>query len=210
MNPARCQICCSVSSSKKCSRSTLTASRSRRPARAEDCGLRRAVRVLSAVSWTVLVAVSWTVLIAVVAAVLVVAATASIIVAAASSVVVVVTVLTDLKDRALAPADGGDLEESAHRVGDAALLADYAAHVVICDEEVEDDVVLGLSVRTSDGRDLGTLEEVLANPGGDVYVVRGPLGEVLIPAHEDFVLEVNLESRTITIEPVPGLLPDPR
>jgi 16S rRNA processing protein RimM len=68
--------------------------------------------------------------------------------------------------------------------------------------------LVGLAVSADDGRALGTLEEVLANPGGDVYVIRGPLGEVLVPAHEDFVLDVDLERGLMLIEAVPGLIPD--
>lgn len=68
--------------------------------------------------------------------------------------------------------------------------------------------LVGLAVRTDDGRDLGRIEEILPTAAHDVYVIRGPLGEVLVPAVEDFVLDVDLAAGVVTVEAVPGLLPD--
>ena len=68
--------------------------------------------------------------------------------------------------------------------------------------------LIGLAVRTTDGRDLGTLAEVMTTGGADVYVVRGPLGEVLLPAVAEVISEIDLEARTMTVEPMAGLLPE--
>jgi len=70
--------------------------------------------------------------------------------------------------------------------------------------------LLGLSVRSSDGRDLGRVTDILSTAGNDVYIVQGPLGEVLVPAIDDIVQNVDIEGGEITIEVVPGLLPDSR
>lgn len=51
----------------------------------------------------------------------------------------------------------------------------------------------GLRGVVSDGRDLGKLTEVMQPGGNDVYVFRGPLGEVLVPALRSVVLKVDLE-----------------
>ena len=51
----------------------------------------------------------------------------------------------------------------------------------------------GLRGLASDGRDLGALEEVLQPGGNDVYIFRGPLGEVLVPALKSVVLKVDLD-----------------
>lgn len=67
--------------------------------------------------------------------------------------------------------------------------------------------LIGLAVRSEDGRDLGAITEVIATGGTDVYVARGPLGEVLIPATEQVIKEIDLGARTMTIEVIPGLLP---
>jgi len=67
--------------------------------------------------------------------------------------------------------------------------------------------LLGMQVRATDGRDLGRVTDVLSTAGSDVFVVNGPAGEVLLPAVEDIVQDVDLRARRITIEIVPGLLP---
>jgi len=66
--------------------------------------------------------------------------------------------------------------------------------------------LVGLAVRSLDGRELGHVVDVLSTPENDVYVVKGPGGEVLIPAVDDVVREIDLRTG-ITIEIVPGLLP---
>ena len=62
-------------------------------------------------------------------------------------------------------------------------------------------------VRGVDGRDLGRVTDVLSAPENDIYVISGPSGEVLIPAVDDVVQDVDLSAGLITIEIVPGLLP---
>ena len=66
--------------------------------------------------------------------------------------------------------------------------------------------LIGLRVVTAGGRDLGTVTEVLQTGANDVYVARGPGGEVLIPAIGDVVESIDLDQRTITITPLPGML----
>ncbi len=68
--------------------------------------------------------------------------------------------------------------------------------------------LIGLRVTTTGGEDLGEITDVFATAGNDVFVVRSPRGEVLIPAVEDVVQEISLPDRRVTIEPIPGLLPD--
>lgn len=54
--------------------------------------------------------------------------------------------------------------------------------------------LLELRVVDQDGKLIGVLEEILETGANDVYVVRGPEGaEILVPAIEGVVLEVNLE-----------------
>ena len=66
--------------------------------------------------------------------------------------------------------------------------------------------IIGLAVRTTGGRDLGTLAEIIETGSNDVYVARGPDGETLIPAIPDIVQDVDLEAGVITVETLPGLL----
>jgi 16S rRNA processing protein RimM len=66
--------------------------------------------------------------------------------------------------------------------------------------------LIGLAVRATDGRDLGRITEVISTPENDVFVVQGPLGEVLIPATDDVVRGIDLDERVATVEVIPGLL----
>jgi 16S rRNA processing protein RimM len=64
----------------------------------------------------------------------------------------------------------------------------------------------GMDVETETGEWLGRVAEVLRGGAHDVYLVRGPRGEVLLPAIEDVILMLDLEARTMTIHLLPGML----
>lgn len=66
--------------------------------------------------------------------------------------------------------------------------------------------VVGLEVRTTDGRFLGRVASVLTTGNNDVYVVAGEGGEVLVPAIDDVVKSVDLERGRITVDAIEGLL----
>ena len=69
------------------------------------------------------------------------------------------------------------------------------AHAVELDEDTTFLCDLyGLKGAVDDGRDLGKLTDVMQPGGNDVYVFRGPLGEVLVPALKSVVLAVDLEA----------------
>lgn len=58
----------------------------------------------------------------------------------------------------------------------------------------------GLRGVVDDGRELGRLTEVMQPGGNDVYVFRGPLGEVLVPALKSVVTAVNLEAGEMRLD----------
>ena len=65
----------------------------------------------------------------------------------------------------------------------------------------------GLRVRTTDGRDIGTVVEVLHTPAGELLAVnRGQAGELLVPFVSAIVTSVSLEDRIAEIDPPEGLL----
>jgi len=67
--------------------------------------------------------------------------------------------------------------------------------------------VLGLSVvNEADGALLGHLDHIIWTPGHDVYVVRQGEREVLLPAVEEVIVEINLEAGVIKVLPPEGLL----
>jgi 16S rRNA processing protein RimM len=67
--------------------------------------------------------------------------------------------------------------------------------------------VMGLPVKNAaDGVLLGYLEEIIPTPAHDVYVVRQGDREVLLPAVEDVIVDINLEEGIIKAAPPEGLL----
>lgn len=62
--------------------------------------------------------------------------------------------------------------------------------------------LIGLRVVNKLGQTLGVLDQILETGANDVYVVKAPGGsEILIPAVDDFILEVNLERGEILAAP---------
>ena len=63
--------------------------------------------------------------------------------------------------------------------------------------------LLGMEVLDAHGASLGHLEEVLDTPANDVYLVRNSEGELLIPAIDSVVKEVDVPGRRMVVE-LPG------
>mgnify|MGYP001431455805 CR=1 FL=1 len=62
--------------------------------------------------------------------------------------------------------------------------------------------VIGLRVVNQDGSEIGILDDILESRANDVYMVKAADGtEILIPAVDEFILEINLEQRVITVAP---------
>ena len=55
--------------------------------------------------------------------------------------------------------------------------------------------LIGCHGADDEGRDLGELVDVMQPGGNDVYVFRGLLGEVLVPALKDVVLRVDVREK---------------
>ena len=65
--------------------------------------------------------------------------------------------------------------------------------------------LLGLRVRSREGADLGEVADVFATGSNDVYVVRGPAGELLLPALASVILEIDVDRGVMLVEVPPGL-----
>jgi len=83
-----------------------------------------------------------------------------------------------------------------------------------CLPDLEEDTyywfdLVGLRVYNTAGTLLGRLEEVIPTPGNDIYVVKGRQNgqprEMLIPATGDVVLKIDLEGKTMIVDPPEGL-----
>ena len=67
--------------------------------------------------------------------------------------------------------------------------------------------LIGLRVVTDDGRQLGMVREILETGANDVLVVRPSMGEeILLPAIDPVILQVNLEQGVMQVHLLPGLI----
>lgn len=69
--------------------------------------------------------------------------------------------------------------------------------------------ILGLTVHDLRGdRDIGTLQDVMNLPAGDIYLVKNGDAEYMIPANPVFVKNIDLETGIITVETIGGMTGD--
>jgi 16S rRNA processing protein RimM len=68
--------------------------------------------------------------------------------------------------------------------------------------------VIGLTVRTEDGRVIGKINDVLKMPAQDLYVVTGSGREILIPAVRQIIKKIDVEAGVMVVDPVEGLVED--
>lgn len=70
--------------------------------------------------------------------------------------------------------------------------------------------IIGCSVYTQDGKQLGNVDRVIHTGSNDVYVTKGSMGEILIPGLKKVVLDVDVKARRITVsaQELEGLLPN--
>lgn len=100
-------------------------------------------------------------------------------------------------------ADRGDAEVVAKQ----SLFAPEEALPPLDDDELFVHDLIGLDVVTDDGDPIGTLSNVLTLPAHDVYVVHAPgQPERMIPAVENFIVDIDLEAGRIVVRPIEGLL----
>jgi 16S rRNA processing protein RimM len=66
--------------------------------------------------------------------------------------------------------------------------------------------VVGFEVVQLNGESVGKITSIMSTPGGEIYVVRGPAKEHLIPAVKEIIEEVDFTAGKMVINPPPGLL----
>jgi 16S rRNA processing protein RimM len=67
--------------------------------------------------------------------------------------------------------------------------------------------VIGLQVLTTEGEKLGSVEEILETGANDVYVVRREDGgELLLPATQNVIQEIDLDHGRMFVRLIPGLI----
>ena len=65
--------------------------------------------------------------------------------------------------------------------------------------------LIGLEVKTAEGRVLGTLADIIVTGAHPIYQVRDGVRELLVPASPGVVQDVNLAARTMTVSLPKGL-----
>lgn len=65
--------------------------------------------------------------------------------------------------------------------------------------------LLGLVVETTDGEHLGQLVEILITGANDVYLVRGPSGEILLPDIPTVIKAIDAQAGKMIVAMIPGL-----
>ncbi|MGE4556920.1 MAG: ribosome maturation factor RimM [Desulfovibrionaceae bacterium] len=67
--------------------------------------------------------------------------------------------------------------------------------------------ILGCEVAAEDGSPLGVLDQFSEHGGQEVWSIATPDGrEILLPARPEFVKDIDVAARRITVAPPPGLL----
>ncbi len=68
--------------------------------------------------------------------------------------------------------------------------------------------LIGLDVYTDEDEHLGKITDIIETGANDVFVVRGPRGEVLLPDIDECILDVDLDAGSMTVHILAGLLGD--
>ena len=95
--------------------------------------------------------------------------------------------------------------DDAERLRSMQVVVDYDDRMEMPDEDTFyiDDIV-GMEVHTEDGKVLGCVTEVISNPANDIYCI----GDVMIPAVSEFILNIDMQKKTILVHLIPGMLPE--
>ena len=65
--------------------------------------------------------------------------------------------------------------------------------------------IVGMTVVEENGTLLGKVTEIISTGANDVYLVAGPEGELLLPAIESVILEIDLEADRMVVHLLEGL-----
>lgn len=67
--------------------------------------------------------------------------------------------------------------------------------------------MIGLEVYTDEGEKLGVLDDIFNWGSSDIYVVKNELGkQILLPAIEDVIKNIDMEQRKMIVHLIPGLM----
>lgn len=100
-----------------------------------------------------------------------------------------------------------DLTTSGALVGCTLMVRDADLPAGWADAEEEFDAV-GMRVEDVERGYLGEVVETIVTGANDVWVIEGPLGEVLLPVIDQVVVSIDEDAALIVVRALDGLLPD--
>lgn len=68
--------------------------------------------------------------------------------------------------------------------------------------------LIGMQVVTEDQTVIGIVKDIIETGANDVYVLTTDTGEVLVPAHEETLVNIDIDAEIITMKLPDGLLPE--
>ena len=101
---------------------------------------------------------------------------------------------------------GSDTPEQAEELRDQILRIAFVVAAPLQPNQYYHYQIIGLSVVTLEGEELGRITEIIETGANDVYVAQGPRGEVLLPARIEIVKQIDLDAGRMVVAPPPGLL----
>jgi 16S rRNA processing protein RimM len=109
------------------------------------------------------------------------------------------------KGAALLKLYGCDDRNAADLLRGALVQIDREDAVPLEEGEFYEHQIVGMTVVEQDGNYLGKVKEIINTGANDVYVVVGPDGELLLPAIESVILDVDLDADQMVVEVMEGL-----
>jgi 16S rRNA processing protein RimM len=104
-------------------------------------------------------------------------------------------------ERILLKLRGIDTPEAVTAMGHVDIAVRRADAVPLEQGEYYLDQLVGVGVRTTDDRELGTITDILRTGSNDVWVVGRGQDQILVPAIADAVQEINLDERYAVVHP---------
>lgn len=112
-----------------------------------------------------------------------------------------------MKDMVILKLQGINSRTEAEKYKDKDLYIDKEDVRVLPEDTYYINDLIGLSVIDENGMNLGILSDVIQNKAQDLYEVeRENKSKFLIPAVEEFIIDIDITNKTITIKLIEGLL----
>ncbi len=110
------------------------------------------------------------------------------------------------KGRVLLMLEGIDSREQAQALRGKTLWVPRTEAVELPEGQYYRDEIVGLTIQDEDGAVIGTIEDILETGANDVYVVKAPDRQILVPAIRDVVVAIEPDAGRVVIRPMPGML----